>query len=794
MSISILNLSTFKPKTLSIIKTAVFHFLLLIILLGHLDARAAVSCKELFFKQNTNSGAQFLKQQEPNLHTAPFIDRVVKKNLSRLGNNLQKPIDRITAWIKYLESMYKYVQKHPQAALKIKNVFYNQYVIKPQKVPQSYFDLQIRIAREQGHGRMELTPEMRQQYIDTIIADQKSSLGIWIDYFMSKDTEMYPMWVKYWMLTGMTKLSTFDSEAFTFAKRSDETAAPFADLNREAIAYVVDVIVKKANGDSLEDIQSTELRSLLDNANFGKLYGFAIQRALSQQAPLTTTAGVWVKYPQGSDHMRLVKSLEGKGTGWCTAGESTAEHQLDSGDFYVYYSRDQAGDPTMPRIAIRMNGSQQIAEVRGIAKQQNMDPHIANTNILAKKLKEFGEQGLIYQKRSQHMKKLTLIENKNNKAEALTIDELRFLYELDESIEGFGYETDPRIKEILATRNKRLDVAFVLNLKPEQVSTTTEEALSGNILFHYGDLILNHLTSPEGLTFPQHVSGSLYLNKLKSAEGFILPVRVDGELRLDELTSAKGLTFTQHVGKTLALSNLKSVQGVIFPKYVGQSITLFGLTSAEGLTLPRNFKGDLYLDNVTSAKGLVIPSHFRGNLMLKNLTSAEGLVLPENFPGSLHLNGLKTAQGLVLPKSILGTLHLDNLTSAKGLVLPQHLGALSLNGLKAAQDLILPKRLEGILFLDSLTSAVGLILPEYVGSELRMNQLSSTNGLKLPQHVGGLYLNGLKSAQGLTLPKNITGFLNLYGLTSLDGLTLPNGFPIERLLVIDTLQEEYRNR
>ena len=58
--------------------------------------------------------------------------------------------------------------------------------------------------------------------------------------------------------------------------------------------------------------------------------------------------------PQGSDHMKLVKSLEGKDTGWCTAGASTAKTQLEGGDFYLYYSYDSEGNPTIPRIAIRM--------------------------------------------------------------------------------------------------------------------------------------------------------------------------------------------------------------------------------------------------------------------------------------------------------------------------------------------------------------------------------------------------------------------------------------------------------
>ena len=70
--------------------------------------------------------------------------------------------------------------------------------------------------------------------------------------------------------------------------------------------------------------------------------------------------------------MPLVKSLQGHGTGWCTAGESTARTQLDGGDFYVYYSNDDKGKPIIPRAVIRMNGDS-IGEIRGIAHEQNLD-------------------------------------------------------------------------------------------------------------------------------------------------------------------------------------------------------------------------------------------------------------------------------------------------------------------------------------------------------------------------------------------------------------------------------------
>ena len=92
-------------------------------------------------------------------------------------------------------------------------------------------------------------------------------------------------------------------------------------------------------------------------------------------------------YRQGSDHLPLVNSLKGMNTGWCTAGEKTAEAQLRDGDLHVYYSIDQNNKLTIPRIAIRMEGNR-IGEVRGVAADQNLDSAIAGADILQMKLAE----------------------------------------------------------------------------------------------------------------------------------------------------------------------------------------------------------------------------------------------------------------------------------------------------------------------------------------------------------------------------------------------------------------------
>lgn len=135
-----------------------------------------------------------------------------------------------------------------------------------------------------------------------------------------------------------------------------------------------------------------------------------------------------------------------------------------------------------------------IAEVRGIAHEQNLDPYIGN--IVDEKLVEFSD-GKAYQKKSADMKKLTEIDRKNARGEKLTINDLRFLYEVDSKIKGFGYLKDPRIKEILAKRDAQSDISFIFKCSKEQISTTKNEALVGGIKFHYDGLYLSGLQSAE---------------------------------------------------------------------------------------------------------------------------------------------------------------------------------------------------------------------------------------------------------------------------------------------------------
>ncbi len=707
-----------------------------------------------------DAGGQFLHKQNPELHKSEPVQHE-QERLKRSGVEIsQKPAKEITDWLTLLERTHLSHRNDPEVIARIKEYYHREYIIKPEDIPDSYFEAQRRLAREQGYGEIEITQEMRQQAAEIIRADQQATLDLWLDYFLSPLSDSFPMWAKYWAFKGMTKLSVYDKEKHMFAKRDKSTVAPFPDLNREALAYVLDAVIKKANQEHLplkED--NPEFKKLLKEANFGKLYAWALEKVgPTKGQELLETKGEWRKYPQGSDPTPLVESLQGWSTGWCTAGESTAQHQLQQGDFYVYYSYDQNGQPTVPRIAIRMDGCNRIGEIRGIAHEQNLDHIIAQTDILSKKLEEFGEEGKKYQKKSQDMKYLTEIEKKHQQGLELTKEDLRFLYEIDSPIEGFGWQADPRIEEIRQQRHIKSDLAFVLGCKEEEISLTKEEALAGGIIYHYGDLDLSDLTSAQGLILPKSIRGNLDLRNLTSAQGLTFPESIGGYLDLSSLTSAQDLTLPESIGGGLYLRNLTSAQGLTLPKSIGGNLDLRNLTSAQGLTLPESIEGSLYLSSLTSAQGFTFPKSIEGDLDLNSLTSAQDLTLPESIGGSLYLRNLTSAQDLTLPESIGGSLDLSSLTSAQGLTLPESI--------------------EGNLYLNSLTSAQGLTLPKSIEGDLDLINLTSAQGLTLPESIGGsLYLNSLTSAQDLTLPESIGGFIYIKNLDSLSVEFLQKTYP-----------------
>ena len=669
------------------------------------------------------NGEEFLNHLYSDMHR--------EESVMHTANKSNTPVEKIEKYLNRLERVHDKASKDSHKMEVLKNFYYDKYVIK--ELPDNYIELQKRMARERGYGDITVTEEMKEKLLAQVQNEQKKSLNLWIDYLTSDDA-MYPMWFKHYAFRGMLKLNKFDKEKQEFGKRSKTTTEPYIELNREVLAKVYDTIVKVMG--STEEISEEVSKALEHGESFKKLYEYYLTNTGYVNRG-ENTDGIWIKYEQGDNYKPLWESLQEKNTGWCTAGEETAKVQLSNGDFYVYYTKDQNGEYTEPRLAIRMDGKVKIGEVRGVGKNQNIEECMMP--IIAKKLDEFPDKKQ-YLKKVHDMEYLTKIDQKVKDNLELTKEELEFLYEIKNKIEGFGYEEDPRIEEIKKRRNIKKDYAVIFDCKEENIGTELSDFDDENkkIICYIGDLEYEGKTVPTSFRHLKGISGTAHFESLISAKGLENLQTVGRDLCLSSLTSAKGLENLQTVGGNLNLKSLTSAKGLENLQTVGMSAWLNSLISAEGLENLQTVGGSLYLKSLTSAKGL------------ENL---------QTVGGSLFLNSLTSAKGLENLQTVGGYVRFDSLTSAKGLENLQTVGmSACLNSLISAEGLENLQIVGWDLYLDSLTSAKGLENLQIVGWDLYLDSLTSAKGLEKLQTVGwNLYLKSLTSAEGLENLRTVNG-------------------------------------
>lgn len=456
-----------------------------------------------------NTGAEFL-QQKYQLNKDLAVVATAKRHEQR-----SKAIDqgdfttRITNYLNRLNSIINpptlvvdpsrrhadFDRKERNLSM-IKRGLYQSFVTKPEDISESYYDSIKRRHREEGHGDIEILEDYRQELAQTIIEDQKKSLDLWIDY-LAPDDAKYPEWVKYFVFRSVLGMGNYDKKRGIFNERTrgGRTMVPFPELNREALAIVTGDLEKKysigkdkpagradfeftSRYDIPDDTKQKYLKAL-ENKNFSQLYGLAIEeyKPIAEEL-LKTTEGEWVKFPRGADPKSLVSSISNHGTGWCLRGEAMAQRYLvrDQNDLYVYYSKNQEGKSVVPRVVMVVNQNGNITEVRGVGRQEELDPYIGD--VVEAKLgePEFEKEGRAYKKKASDMKTLTAIERKVNSKQELSAEDLIFLYEINSQIEGFGYDPkDPRVAQLKSKRNPEEDMPIVFGCEKDQIARSIKE-------------------------------------------------------------------------------------------------------------------------------------------------------------------------------------------------------------------------------------------------------------------------------------------------------------------------------
>ena len=627
-----------------------------------------------------------------------FIDRIYKDlHISDEVMHTAEPSyskkEKLTKYFDRLERIDNKVKnsKYNDLSL-IKKLFYDKYVIKESSIPESYFELQKQIAFERGYGHVYIMEDTRNEMCNMIIEDQKKSLDEWLEYLVQNDAK-YPEWFKYYALQGMLKLGSYNKETGKISKRNKNTTNKFIELDTEVLSKIYNGIVKVINN---EEVGDATLKKLIDNGSFGKLYAYELNNKKNNK-DISNTEGIWIKYEKNSDPQALVNSLNGRGTGWCTAGYETARLQLQNGDFYVYYTKDSTGEYKQPRIAIRMEENS-IGEIRGIAEKQNIEPEMIN--ILDEKIKEFPDKDL-YMKKVKDMEKLTKIYN-SYQCRELSLDELKFLYETESDIKAFGYRRDIRIDEILNTRDYKKDLSRVYNCNEDEISKNVNDIANGKkIKVFLGDLDFeyennNYNQNVIDLTFPEIVFGEVRIHNFDHLENVTLPRTFKSRLALYNIRKVKNIKMpekiryneyseisisvqefdnteiTQEIFDVLFLYGTKIIKNIKFPKYLKGHIDLVTIVAASNITFPEILDGGLYLDFIKECENIVFPTKIKDDLNLNNLIFQNNVLFPKEIGGNLNMYNLQSTKVLVLPRKIGGTLNIEKLKEIEDLTIPQN--------------------------------------------------------------------------------------------------------------------------
>lgn len=370
-----------------------------------------------------------------------------------------------------------------------------------EKIAEGLYESEKKIAIEQGRGadiqKLGSIREVVEKYKPLVMEKaeiQRETLSSWLDYLKQNDSK-HPMWFRYFVMRSIEKMGILSKETLEYSKRAKTTVAPFPELNSEALGWVFKRLDEGIDSDEfrLQDLgeemtpeaierlkqqqekldqKQATLKKLLNAKDFAKLYAFALVETAGKAMELNgeKIEGEWRKYEQGSDYHVLENDLKNKGTGWCTATGSAQQH-LQGGDFWVYYLKGENGAYTEPRVAIRMDGDK-VGEVRGVNHRQELEPELVD---IAQEKYHTLPGGESYDKKAGDMKKVTELIKKQEKGEQFSKEDLVFLYEIDNVIEGFGYDKDPRIEQLRKSRNLEKDAAIVFECDPEEIIRNPNE-------------------------------------------------------------------------------------------------------------------------------------------------------------------------------------------------------------------------------------------------------------------------------------------------------------------------------
>ena len=423
-------------------------------------------------------------------HNKPEAKEAYKRVKSRghVNDVTNERHERIQAYLKRLEDVFLITDQEGTDKVKMKkrkkrNIellkpeIYKRTIIQPENFPDEYYQYQKQLMKECGFGDVNFSEEEKRQEIVNVQNKQMASLDAWIDH-LSSDESHYPTDIKYFAMQGILRTGAFDQTHYRFGSRVESSTASFPQIDHEALSMVMGALEAVHHAGDTDAYTDVLLDLIKRNKDFGSMYAEAMRYLDTEggkDKSLEITEGAWRIFQKGSNPQELVESFSGKRAYLCLGNIGDASGYLKQGDMHVYFSNNRAGIAVWPRIAIATDSERGAYELRGTYnKNEDIDPEISKTNIVKEHLATI-PNGESFAKKDADMRLLTTFERKQKKEEPLTKDDLRFLYEVDSTIEGFGYDRDPRIKELIETRDRKADIATIADCSPEHIITSFTE-------------------------------------------------------------------------------------------------------------------------------------------------------------------------------------------------------------------------------------------------------------------------------------------------------------------------------
>lgn len=402
------------------------------------------------------------------------------------------------------------------------------------------------------------------------------------------------------------------------------------------------------------------------------------------------TEGIWIRHKRGNGYKPLWEFLNTKNTGWAIQLDVYSA-RLPHGPVYIYYTKDDKGKYTVPRILIVADADYHIQSVLGLGLHQSIESSMAL--IALEKIESF--PGNEKRKKIAHdIALLSRLGDKINNDIELTKKELRFLYEIDSRIESFYHIADPKKEELKAKRNIKKDLAYIFGCKEENIGTNITDFDTNKIIYYYGTLewekefvpntfrnlkriiggaSFPNLTSADGLNNLQQVDGANFSN-LMNAEGLNNLRNIRGGAGFPNLTSAKGLENLRYIGGYADFKNLTNAQGLNNLQYIGKNACFDNLISAKGLEKLRYIGRDAEFNSLPKAEGLNSLEYIGKNAEFPNLISAKGLDSLQIIEEMAYFPKLITSEGLGSLQSIGREAYFYSLTSAEHLCNLKYIG------------------------------------------------------------------------------------------------------------------------